>query len=73
MKIIYIEEKGIKSFNETPSENCLFKRWGEKREKINNPITITLHVEIDEVKYEKLKDKFKTQLPDRIFSFFGFK
>ena len=71
MKIVYIEEEGTREFQ--GSENYIFKRWGEKREKISNPMTISVHIEIDKAKYEKLQDKFKTQLPDRIFSFFGFK
>lgn len=73
MKIFYLEEEGIKEFDESRRLTAKAGKWAEKREKITDPMTITLHVEIDRQKYMKLKEKYKTKLPDRIFSFFGFK
>lgn len=73
MKIWYLEEEGIKEFDEQRAKNAPNGRWAEKREKITDPMTITLHIEIDKKKYAKLQEKYKTSLAYRIFSYFGFK
>ena len=73
MKIIYLEEDGIKEFDDTRLDTAPTGRWADKRERLKDPITITLHVEIDRGKYNKLKGKYKTSLHERIFSYFGFK
>lgn len=73
MKIIYLEEEGIKTFEENRIETARYRQWAEKRERLKEPITITLHVEIDKEKYTRLKEKYRTSLPERIFTYFGFK
>lgn len=72
MKIYYTEEPGITEFDETKAKNAPVGRWGEKREKMKDPMTITLHIEIDREKYTKLQNKYQKTLADRIFTYFGF-
>ena len=55
MKIYYWEEEGIAEFDEKKAMNSKSGRYGEKSEKIKDPITISMHIEIDRKKYQKWK------------------
>ena len=73
MRIKYLEEHGSKEFITNRPDNAIFYRWAEKSEKIADPITITVQIEIDKTKYEKLQNKYQKHLSNRIFSYLGFK
>lgn len=59
------------SYLETYDNEKIYERTGETQETIKNPITITVNIEIDKKKYEKLQAKYSNSLADRIFTYFG--